>query len=141
MPSKTDPKRLEYLAKYRNANRERLQEYQRNWSANNRDKERAKAARYLAKHKDWNAQKSQLRRARLKDAETFVISNKDLRRLYNQPCANCGTMEQLTIDHIIAISRGGRHSIGNLQTLCLNCNSKKHTRTIMEWRMNKRITR
>jgi 5-methylcytosine-specific restriction endonuclease McrA len=69
----------------------------------------------------------------------YVISKKDLRRLYSQPCSACGTMENLSIDHIIPISRGGSHSVGNMMTLCRPCNASKHARTIMEWRRAKNL--
>ena len=139
MPSKTSPERLAYLAEYREANREKLRQYQKDWAVANRDKERAKSARYLSKNKEWNAEKSQKRRARLREAETFLITEKELRRLYNQPCVNCYSTEDQSLDHCIPISRGGRHSVGNLQTLCKSCNSKKHRRTIMEWRLDRRV--
>ena len=139
MPSKTDTKRLAYLAEYREVNREKLRQYQKDWASANRDKERSKSAKYLASHKEWNAGKSQKRRARLRKSETFFITEKELRRLYAQPCVACSSTERQTLDHCIPITRGGRHSIGNLQTLCLSCNSKKHRRTIMEWRLDRRV--
>ena len=129
------PERLAYLAKWRDKNRAKLQEYQRNYNANNRDKERVKSAKYLAKNPEWNALKSQKRRARLANCETLAISKKDMRHIYKQNCSFCKTKEDITLDHIIPISRGGRHSIGNLQPLCRTCNSSKKDKTIMEWRV------
>ena len=41
-------------------------------------------------------------------------------------CNECDTTENLTLDHILAKSLGGRRSaIGNWQVLCEKCNSKK----------------
>jgi len=40
-------------------------------------------------------------------------------------CLACGTPEALTIDHIKHRSRGGRHNIENLRTLCRSCNSRR----------------
>ena len=40
-------------------------------------------------------------------------------------CCHCGGYEDLTIDHIVPESKGGAHEIGNFQTLCRSCNSKK----------------
>lgn len=40
-------------------------------------------------------------------------------------CLKCGTPENLTIDHINPISKGGENVISNLQTLCKSCNSIK----------------
>lgn len=43
-------------------------------------------------------------------------------------CQSCGKTHletNLTIDHIIALARGGSNDISNLQTLCLTCNQQK----------------
>lgn len=43
-------------------------------------------------------------------------------------CAYCGNTENLTIDHIIPYSKGGKHNISNFQCLCFKCNRKKSDR-------------
>jgi hypothetical protein len=43
-------------------------------------------------------------------------------------CVKCGCDEDLTADHIHPEVKGGRTGIGNLQTLCRPCNSKKGAR-------------
>ncbi|EBR5151916.1 HNH endonuclease [Salmonella enterica] len=40
-------------------------------------------------------------------------------------CRVCGTNEDLTIDHIQPVSKGGTSEDENLQTLCRSCNSRK----------------
>lgn len=40
-------------------------------------------------------------------------------------CRACGSRRFLRADHVIPESRGGPAEIGNLQTLCMYCNSKK----------------
>ena len=42
-------------------------------------------------------------------------------------CVNCGGTEDLQIDHIIPLSRGGETKESNLQTLCRGCNQNKGT--------------
>lgn len=45
-------------------------------------------------------------------------------------CLRCGRNRDLTIDHILPISRGGDWSIDNLQTLCRKCNNWKDSKII-----------
>ena len=40
-------------------------------------------------------------------------------------CKICDSIENLCIDHIIPISKGGENKIENYQTLCKSCNSIK----------------
>lgn len=44
-------------------------------------------------------------------------------------CRRCGTTDDLTIDHIMPVSRGGTNERSNLQTLCRRCNCSKGART------------
>lgn len=43
-------------------------------------------------------------------------------------CKHCGATDNLTIDHITPVSKGGSDNPENLQTLCRSCNSKKGAR-------------
>ena len=46
-------------------------------------------------------------------------------------CQLCGrglSIEGVTIDHIIPVSKGGTNAIENLQPLCMHCNCQKHDR-------------
>jgi len=47
-------------------------------------------------------------------------------------CSECGGSNELTVDHIIPVSKGGDDSPDNLQWLCQRCNSKKGARLEME---------
>lgn len=76
-------------------------------------------------------------RNRLLVANIWTIKDSEINALYLKPCYNCGTKEDLSIDHIIPLSRGGRHSIGNLQTLCRTCNSSKGDKFFMAWKLYK----
>ncbi|MEK6882358.1 MAG: HNH endonuclease [Nanoarchaeota archaeon] len=44
-------------------------------------------------------------------------------------CLHCHTSENLTIDHITPISKGGKNDINNTQILCKKCNLLKSNKT------------
>lgn len=45
-------------------------------------------------------------------------------------CLSCGATSDLSIDHIVPVSKGGRNDLDNLQTLCMSCNLAKGIRTM-----------
>ena len=47
----------------------------------------------------------------------------------NYACTHCGRGDQLTLDYIIPMSKGGTQTADNAQTLCRSCNSRKGTGT------------
>lgn len=50
-------------------------------------------------------------------------------------CQYCGekvTPENVTLDHFIPLSKGGKHSKDNLKTCCLICNAVKSGKTYEE---------
>ncbi|WP_052077526.1 HNH endonuclease [Rhodococcoides fascians] len=83
------------------------------------------------------------RKARLSEAGIFEVTGTDWERLVRQHrgcCFYCGEAGPMTMDHLLPICRGGRHSIGNLIPACATCNSSKRHRTVMEWRLRKRVS-
>jgi len=47
----------------------------------------------------------------------------------NFECVYCGAKHDLTIDHVIPISKGGENTWDNMVSACRRCNSKKGDRT------------
>lgn len=45
-------------------------------------------------------------------------------------CRFCGAQNDLVIDHIFPVSKGGGNQIENLQTLCKNCNELKGNKVV-----------
>lgn len=48
-------------------------------------------------------------------------------------CQYCGSVENLTVDHLWPRSKGGKNGMSNLVTCCAKCNSKKGDKTLREW--------
>ena len=51
-------------------------------------------------------------------------------------CSGCQVLfpfKNLTIDHIVPVSKGGQDHLDNLQLLCGYCNSSKGAKTMSEW--------
>ncbi len=67
----------------------------------------------------WNAL-SRVERGKVSNRIRFKIYERDGYR-----CRNCGSKNNLEIDHIIPIARGGKSTFDNLQTLCHDCNQRK----------------
>lgn len=57
----------------------------------------------------------------------------DLCSKYGNICLCCKMKKPLTVDHIIPLSKGGKHCIDNVQPLCMECNHKKFV-TIIDYR-------
>jgi 5-methylcytosine-specific restriction enzyme A len=58
------------------------------------------------------------------------------RRLARGVCYYCGCTalpEDLTMDHIVPIARGGKSTKGNVVTACKACNNAKKQLLPMEW--------
>jgi 5-methylcytosine-specific restriction endonuclease McrA len=67
--------------------------------------------------------------------KNFRVNRQRLYKRDNNECAYCGSKKELTIDHIIPKSRGGKNSWNNLITCCLPCNLKKGDKTPDEAKM------
>lgn len=51
-------------------------------------------------------------------------------------CHYCGgrfAPRELTMDHVVPLSRGGLSSKNNLVSSCKSCNSEKHSQLLQEW--------
>jgi len=56
-------------------------------------------------------------------------------------CAYCGSKEDLSLDHVIALSQGGPHCESNLLVACIPCNSSKGIKPVAEWLGTRPMTR
>lgn len=49
---------------------------------------------------------------------------------YENKCLCCGATERISKDHVVPISKGGRHDVDNIQPLCIYCNARKGDKII-----------
>lgn len=76
---------------------------------------------------------SQKKRRKVKNESPNKLKISDWKKIlnfYDEKCLKCGSNKNITIDHIIPISLGGQHNIGNVQPLCKSCNSSKGIKII-----------
>lgn len=138
--------------KYRIANQNKIALRNKNWRIDNSEYLREKALAWRTNNKEHKAitdkawaqnnkenvrNISLRRRARLASNGIFKVTKKDIVDLLNQGCLYCGGPAQ-HVDHIIPVSRGGIHSIGNLTGACASCNLSKGSKFVMEWKKGKK---
>jgi hypothetical protein len=124
------------------------------WKARNQAHSRAWHAAYREQHREhlsamqrrdyrkdplpWKNARD--RRRALLAQGAGVVTSADWRKLvarFDGRCAYCGQRCTPTMEHVVPLSRGGRHAIGNLIPACLKCNLSKNNRFIMEWRLGR----
>lgn len=59
-------------------------------------------------------------RAKIPDDIVAFVLTRDAEK-----CVACSSKEELQIDHVVPVSRGGSDSVENLQLLCRTCNQKR----------------
>lgn len=97
----------------------------------NPDYERARSRRYYEANYDKWLDYVHARREQTGTASPEVQSF--IRDIRTQPCAYCGSEENIEVDHVVPLSRGGLHSSDNLVPACRPCNRSKGARTLDEW--------
>lgn len=78
------------------------------------------------RNKKW---KSLQEYERMRDTANIAIANRKTRahifKRDGYKCKICGSIKNLSIDHIVSVLNGGSNEYSNLQTLCRRCNSSK----------------
>jgi 5-methylcytosine-specific restriction endonuclease McrA len=138
-----------YQASYREQHRREAVTTARRWKLEHPDRFRDLMEQYRAVPEN-----QQLARAR---AKAFRVANPDRRSDYHHRrrvqklagplggliapaalwakfaywgnrCWMCGTTEDLTIDHVKPLSKGGLHILANIRPACSRCNTRKRAR-------------
>lgn len=131
-------KRRLVVAKWRKINQEKVVKERKLYYEVNRQKAIADALAWQREYPEANRLKCCKRRA-LKYANTppeeMLIYEEWMTILAEAAghCSYCGREDKLTLDHIVPLSRGGKHSKDNVVPACSHCNFSKGTKTVEEW--------
>jgi 5-methylcytosine-specific restriction endonuclease McrA len=127
--------------KYRSENKEILKARCAAHYAKNSKKAIEYQRSYIKLHPEHKRASDASRRARKLNApigSSFAVIKWDktwrsMRRVSCFWCRNEFSPKKCHADHIVALSRGGAHEVGNLCISCQPCNNKKSAKTIQDW--------
>lgn len=149
-----------YQRSYRQKNAERIREKNRKWSAANADRRREYNAGYFRENQEairqaasaWrksnhdkimaaNRERAALMRGAVVDRGITVSA---LRKRDGDNCTYCFTPllfgrtssyepTKASVDHVVALARGGAHTWENVVLACLRCNIRKGDRSVDDW--------
>jgi 5-methylcytosine-specific restriction endonuclease McrA len=122
-------RRKQYDKKYRLADIEKEREYRKRYRLANLEK----GKEYRLANLERRRNHQHTRRVKKLSNGVFKISPKELKKLYSSSCFYCSSTENIHADHLVPISRGGQHSIGNLLPACQKCNLSKGSKLLIEW--------
>lgn len=140
--------RLAYNRRYYQENIEEERERGRQFYWENRTEILEKSREQYWEHRDerlaYNRQwqrdnpekcRKRTRRRRAQKAKVTIgeVDEAAVYELYNSHCVYCGSTENLTLDHVVPISKGGAHHQENLVISCGSCNSSKRDKPLEEW--------
>ena len=124
---------IDRIKKYRKEN----SHIRRQWNLANAEKIKEQKRQYSLANTEQRKNSDSRRRTKKLSNGVYEISKKELKKLYSSPCFYCGSINSIHADHVIPISKGGRHSIGNLLPACAKCNMSKGSKLLIEWRGRK----
>lgn len=109
-----------------------MNDYQRKWSKQHPEKKRANDRLNRQRHPEKQAEIRRAKDARKRHAPINDLSHaqwEEIQAVQDHRCYYCDKRckGQLTQDHIIALIKGGSHTVSNVIGACRSCNSKKHT--------------
>ncbi len=123
--------------KYYADNKEKKKISSERWRRENREYAAKLSAEWFATHPGKRIEYKKNRRARKSGAEgKFTCEDiSRIRKSQKDKCACCGIKMngKGSVDHIVALSKGGTNWPSNIQLLCGPCNSSKHARDPIEF--------
>lgn len=84
----------------------------------------------------YHRQKSKRRKALMRSSVGIQLSGRQVRARFAEfghSCAYCGAAGDLHIEHVVPISKGGTHAMGNIVPACRHCNFSKAAHDAETW--------
>lgn len=109
------------------------------YSASHREQDSASSRAWRREHPERRRSASDRRAQRMTSNPGYCpFPRSEWERMLNRlghRCAYCGTVGVLEQDHVVPLSRGGRHAIANILPACPGCNRSKSDSLLVEWRL------
>ena len=124
----------EEMAAYRSDNQER---WRRHYEKHAKV-ERERVKRYKHANPDIVSKWHRDRQLMLSQRRDGTLTSDAIKQLFDaaKDCPHCCremTTSTKSLDHVIPLSRGGWHSISNVEVCCLSCNASKSSKLLSEW--------
>jgi 5-methylcytosine-specific restriction endonuclease McrA len=87
-------------------------------------------------HRLYHRAKSKARKVAQRGGTPHHLSPTQLWRRwcdFDHSCAYCGASGDLEVEHVVPISKGGEHHLGNIVPACHRCNSSKLSKDAWSW--------
>ena len=137
----------EYYPKYYQGHKKKLLEYREKYKLENKERQDERRGiwdkRYAQTHRIEVKKQRIMRRSRFKNAGELTIKTVQLvyedniKKYGTMTCEYCKNPLELgldTLDHKIALVRGGTNNYENLYVACRHCNCSKGTKTVEEFK-------
>lgn len=93
--------------------------------------------RYAKDHKESLREYKRInkgkRRSIIKEGNFSIKDWREQIKKQENKCAYCQIECKLTLDHIIPLSKGGRHIASNICGACMKCNNRKSAKSVETW--------
>lgn len=132
---------IEKQKRYAEANAEKVDAYQKQYRDEHQEDRKSYMQEYWPEHYAANRHKyieKRKQRSALIQGHGKGFRKSDIRQMYEQQKGRCYWCEEelngsYEIDHIIPLSKGGPHHLGNVCCACFSCNRSKHAKMPYEF--------
>lgn len=125
---------------YREANPEKWKEKSKKWYEKNKDRVSERSRKWAILNREKRVANEQRRRfAKVKNGQNDLTSVQiEILKSQTPFCNYCYDFDaELTVDHVIPISKGGQNTLSNVVIACRSCNSSKSNKNLITFLMQR----